>query len=132
MNKKEVVAVLNSLEVIESSGGEEAYALVKNNEENRKLLNDVGISSKVINCYGDEETFCILALGFSERYADVWDGTRLIAYEKSVEVKIDDEKSVVIYKNEGEFFLSISHDGGLVDITKLSAEQINEIVKVFN
>ncbi|WP_433956970.1 hypothetical protein [Cytobacillus horneckiae] len=131
MNKKDVVDVLNNFEVIESNGGEEAYALVANTEENRKQLNEVGVYSDVIKGYGDEDTFCILALAFSEGYADLYDGNKLIAFEKSVEVEMNNGQSVVMYKNDDEYFLSVFHDGGSVDILNLSDEQIEEIKNVF-
>ncbi|MCC2248942.1 hypothetical protein JUJ52_03085 [Virgibacillus sp. AGTR] len=73
MNKKqkqEVLDVLNDLEVIESNGGEDAYILVKNNKENQAALHHVGVDTETISRYGDEETFCILALAFGEGYAN--------------------------------------------------------------
>jgi len=70
MNKQAVLDVLNSLEVIEQQGGEDSYILVANSPENREKLNAVGISTSKINAYGDNETFCILALAFGEGYAD--------------------------------------------------------------
>lgn len=74
LNRKRIVDVLNSLEVIEQSGGEDCYILVKNSVENRKRLNDVGVPSVVIDRYGDVDTFCILALAFGEGLADYWMG----------------------------------------------------------
>ncbi len=68
---------LNELEVFESTGGEEAYALVYKTEEVIEDLHDVGISKETIDKYGDEETFCILALAFSEGFANWYDGTKL-------------------------------------------------------
>lgn len=72
MENQKILDVLNSLEVIEKQGGEDSYMLVENNEENRKQLNDVGISNEVIAKYGDNERFCILALAFGEGYADFY------------------------------------------------------------
>ncbi|MGE6515178.1 hypothetical protein [Lysinibacillus sphaericus] len=72
IDKQAVLDVLNSLEVIEQNGGENAYLLVGNNVENHKKLNALGVPSKTINNYGDEETFCILALALSEGYADYY------------------------------------------------------------
>ncbi|MBY0122179.1 hypothetical protein [Bacillus sp. S/N-304-OC-R1] len=130
MNRKEIAAVLNSFEVIESSGGEEAYALVANTEENRKELNEVGVPSDVINGYGDEDTFCILSLGFSEGYIDLYDGEKVIAFDESIEFEMDGNKSVTLYKNEGEYFLCVSNDGGSVDIMNISDEQRETIKKI--
>ncbi|EFV74453.1 hypothetical protein HMPREF1013_05333 [Bacillus sp. 2_A_57_CT2] len=131
MNKKEIAAVLNSFEVIESGGGEEAYALVANTEENREQLNAVGVPNEVINGYGDKETFCILSMGFSEGYIDLYDGEKVIVFDESVEIETDGSKSVIMYKNEGEHFICVSYDGGSVDIKKVPAEQVEEIKEMF-
>jgi len=39
--KQKVLDILNSLSVIEKQGGEDTYILIRNNNENRKLFNDV-------------------------------------------------------------------------------------------
>lgn len=70
MENQNVLDVLNSLEVIDRQGGDEAYILVANNEENRAKLTAVGVDPSICKKYGDEEDFCILALAFSEGYAD--------------------------------------------------------------
>lgn len=80
VEKQRVLDVLNSLEVIEQQGGEDAYMLVDNTEENRKRLNEVGVSDEIINGYGDENAFCILALAFGENYADEFVGGKFIKY----------------------------------------------------
>ena len=90
IDKKAILDVLNSLEVIEQEGGESAYLLVKNNVENHKKLNAVGVPSKTINNYGDEETFCILALALSEGYADHYNafkGGLVLEPENRIEVE---------------------------------------------
>ncbi|WP_339148388.1 hypothetical protein [Sutcliffiella sp. BMC8] len=73
---------LNKMEVIESEGGESAYALVENNEDNRKLLKEAGIPLETALRYGDNETFCIIALACGESYANWYDGTKLYYYSK--------------------------------------------------
>lgn len=78
VEKQKVLDVLNSLEVIEQSGGEDAYILVANNEDNLKKLNDLGVQADVINKYGDDETFCIIALAFSEKYANDFENGKLV------------------------------------------------------
>lgn len=70
VNRQAILDVLNSLEVIEQQGGEDCYMLVANNDENRAKLNAVGVPSEKMARYGDEDTFCIVALAFGERYAD--------------------------------------------------------------
>lgn len=74
---------LNKMDVIESQGGEESYALVENNEENRYLLTEAGIPLETALKYGDDETFCILALAFSEGYATYYDGEKLHYYDRA-------------------------------------------------
>lgn len=74
---------LNQMEVIESQGGEESYALVENNEENRRLLTEAGIPLETALKYGDKETFCIIALACSEGYATYYDGENLHYYDRT-------------------------------------------------
>jgi len=128
LNKKEVVKALNSLEVIEASGGDCAYVLVENNKENHELLNEVGISSDTINQYGDEETFCILSLGFSEGLIDLYDGSKCICFDEEIKLKVDTGKEVVLYKTDESVNISIHEDSGDVYIKELSKEQIIDIV----
>ncbi|WP_274856925.1 hypothetical protein [Bacillus methanolicus] len=128
--KKRILDVLNSLEVIEENGGDECYLLVENNEENHKKLNDVGVSSETINKYGDEETFCILSLAFSEGYCDLYDGDKLIVFDKCIEVEVKTGKFVVLYKHDGDFHLSVFEDGGSVSTSKLTDDQVSEIKNV--
>lgn len=107
LNKKEVVEALNSLEVIEASGGDCAYVLVENSKENHEILNGVGISSETMNKYGDEETFCILSLGFSEGLIDLYDGSKCVLFDKEIKLKVDDGKEVILFKADDKFILSI-------------------------
>lgn len=128
--KKRVLDVLNSLDVIETNGGEEAYILVENNKENHELLNDVGVPSETINGFGDEETFCILSLAFSEGYADLYDGNKIIAFDRKMEVEVSKGEDIILYKHNGGVYLALSKDDGSVAAMKLSGEQINQIKTV--
>lgn len=96
MNKQAVLDVLNSLEVIETNGGEDAYILVANSEENRMKLNAVGVTDETITRYGDDETFCILALAFNEGYADEYRDGKLVLWGP-----IDDELRYRVLNGEG-------------------------------
>lgn len=78
--KQKVLNVLNGLEVIETNGGDDAYILVASSSENLEKLNEVGVSIELALKYGDEETFCILALAFGEGYADEWEDGKLIVH----------------------------------------------------
>lgn len=127
IEKQKVVEALNSLEIIETNGGESAYALFENNEENRAVLNKVGISDDVINGYGDEETSCMLAIGFGEGYADLYDGNKLIVFEEQVEIELEEGLSAILFKHEGAPYISLSSDGGEVLIKKLTDEQVDKI-----
>ncbi|MFF2528192.1 hypothetical protein ACFVS2_04675 [Brevibacillus sp. NPDC058079] len=60
MNRQAFLDILNSLQVVDSEGGESAYILVENNEEVLRKLNAVGIVDEVINQYGDDESFDLL------------------------------------------------------------------------
>lgn len=127
IEKQRKLDVLNSLDVIESNGGEEAYMLVKNSEENHELLNDAGISSETIDKYGDDETFCVLSLAFGEGYCDLYDGGRLIVFDESVELEVEKGKSIIFYKHSGNIHLALSEDSGKIVTTILSDEQLQKI-----
>ncbi|WP_337982817.1 MazG nucleotide pyrophosphohydrolase domain-containing protein [Lysinibacillus sp. C5.1] len=97
IDKQAILDVLNSLEVIEQEGGESAYLLVKNNVENHKKLNAVGVPSKTINNYGDKETFCILALALSEGYADHYNafkGGLVLEPENRIEIETSNASGI--------------------------------------
>lgn len=96
MNKQAILDVLNSMDVIEMNGGDDAYILVANDEENRKKLNAVGVSDDTIIRYGDEKTCCILALACSEGYADDYDKGKFILWGP-----IDDELRYRVLNGEG-------------------------------
>lgn len=70
MSRQAVLDVLNNLPVFESQGGEDCYILVEFTDEIVNRLESVGISKEKAERYGDKETFCILALAFSEGYAN--------------------------------------------------------------
>ncbi|EQB35026.1 hypothetical protein M948_18140 [Virgibacillus sp. CM-4] len=127
IEKQQVIDVLNGLEVIEENGGEDTYVLVENSEENHKQLNSVGISSETINRYGDEETFCILALAFSEGYADLYDGNKIIFFDEKVELEVEEGKTIIFYKDDGDFYLAVSEDSGNVSINKLTDEHLQAL-----
>ncbi|MGK5511762.1 hypothetical protein [Brevibacillus formosus] len=73
MNKQAVLDVLNSLEVVETNGGDSPYIIVENNEDVRKKLNAVGITNEVINQYGYDDAFDVLSLAFAEGYTDYYE-----------------------------------------------------------
>ena len=102
---------LNSLEVVESQGGDDAYLLVANSPENRAKLNAVGVTDEQINGYGDEETFCLLALAFDLDFADEidtdgklakWD---LVTFRERAQIIIDAE---LIESNDYPSIYSVS------------------------
>lgn len=76
IDKNKVLDVLNELEVVEE--GAEGYILVENTSEVHEKLNALGVASETINKYGDEETFCIIALAFSEKYANEFVDGKLV------------------------------------------------------
>jgi len=119
MNKQAILDVLNSLEVTDSQGGEDAYALVDNTPEVRDELNALGITDETIEGYGDKESFCILALAFGEGYADYHQSGKLFLFGP-----IDDDLRQRVVNGEGtaidaerllralepELFGEVSHD----------------------
>lgn len=96
MNRQMVLDVLNSLEVIEQNGGDDAYILVDNTEETRKKLNKVGITDGEIYSTGDENSFCILALAFNGKYADDYEDGKLIVWGP-----VDDKLRYRVLNGEG-------------------------------
>lgn len=86
MNKQAILDVLNNLDVIEQSGGEDAYILVAINQENLAELAEVGITEDMVEGYGtDGEDFCILAFAFGEKYADDYENGKLIIWNSLVD-----------------------------------------------
>lgn len=132
IEKQQVLDVLNSLEVIEENGGEDAYILVKNDENNKKLLNEVGITTEIIEKYGDGETFCILALAFNERYADLYYNSELIAFDKSFAVELEHDEIVILYNYDGKYHIMVSKDDGKISTVELTNEQLQEIKNVID
>jgi len=92
MENQKVCDVLNSLEVVYEEGGDHAALLVKTSEENFKKLESVGVDRKTALKYGDtdENEFCILALGFSENYADGIERGKLVNKEEQFTSKVDE------------------------------------------
>lgn len=78
IENKDVLDVINSLEVEEYGTADSPYMLVENNEENRSKMQAVGVSEQTLLKYGDDEFFCIVALSYSEGYANSHDGTNFI------------------------------------------------------
>ncbi|MGG4453785.1 hypothetical protein [Brevibacillus porteri] len=96
MNRQAVLDILNSLEVVETNGGEDAYILVENSEEIRKKLNAVGVADEVINRYGDDEAFDVLALAYAEGYTDYYEKGQFVLWGP-----IDDELRYRVLSGEG-------------------------------
>lgn len=90
MNKQAVLDVLNDLPVFESQGGEDPYILIELTDEAVSKLESAGISREMAERYGDDETFCILALAFSEGYANRFLNGRL-AYKDYPDYYGDDD-----------------------------------------
>lgn len=78
MNRQAILDVLNSLEVVEQNGGDEAYILVDVTPEMVNELAEVGVTQDTIHKYGDAETTCILAMAFCEGYANGFDKGKLV------------------------------------------------------
>jgi len=72
MSNQSILNVLNSLEVQEQGGGDDAYIQVNQTPETVARLMELGVSQDTISKYGDGETFCILALAFGEGYANFY------------------------------------------------------------
>ncbi|EHS59419.1 hypothetical protein [Paenibacillus sp. Aloe-11] len=78
LNKQAILDVLNSLEVVDEQGGDDAYMLVDVTPEMLDKLAYVGVSKDTVVKYGDEESICILALAFGEGYANGFERNRLV------------------------------------------------------
>lgn len=130
--KQQVLDALNNMEVIESNGGEDAYIIVENNEKIRAELNELGISNETIRSYGDEETFCVLSLAFSEGYCDLHDGNKLIAFDKSVTIEYGDGSEAIMYMRNGDYHLAIDDSHGGFSVIKLLEGQVESIREFIN
>lgn len=132
IDKKLALTVLNSLEVIEREGGEYAYILVENNEENRLALNAVDISDKTIKKYGDDKTFCILALAFGEKLADLYAGGELIYFDKMMEFETETPGvDVIFYECDGETYIAITEPDGSFIKNKVSSDKLETFQELF-
>jgi len=80
MNKQAILDVLNSLEVVDQQGGDDAYMMVDNNDVVKEKLAAVGVASETIKKYGDDESFCVLALAFGEGYCDDYENGKFILW----------------------------------------------------
>lgn len=130
IEKQRVLDALNSLEVVDENGGDSAYLIVDSSNENLEKLNVVGVTKETALKYGDEETFCILALAFSEGYADLYDGSKLIAFDRSFEVSIEKDKFITLYKLNGKSYIMLSRDGGEISTVELTNDQLVDIKSV--
>lgn len=114
-NKIEILNVLNSLEIIDQNGGDDAYMLVANTPETRERLSQLGVSSETIRNYGDDETFCILALAFGEGYAtDYKSGVGLIYEEKKIDEIKEDLNAIADEVWEKDVFDVITNQEGKI------------------
>ncbi|AOZ91585.1 hypothetical protein [Paenibacillus crassostreae] len=105
-NNQAILDVLNSLEVIEQYGGDDAYILVENSIETRAKLNTVGVTDEQILGVGDEEQFCILALACNEGFAtDYQDGKLVFIESKEITCKLLDGSEVIL--SEGDRVLAV-------------------------
>lgn len=96
IDKQAVLDVLNSLGVVETNGGDSPYILVENNENVRMKLNAVGVNDEVINQYGDDDSFDVLALACAEGYADYWEKGKFVVWGP-----LDDELRYRVLNGEG-------------------------------
>lgn len=91
-DNQKILDILNEMDVFESNGGEEPYALVKVNEDSKQMLEEAGITLETALKYGDEEDFCIVALALSEGYANWWTGEKLMNIDKET---VDEIKRLI-------------------------------------
>lgn len=93
LTDREKLDLINSMEIIESSanGVEIEYILVKDNDENRKILNQIGLTEKDIesDCYPEDDMLDIVVVGF--KFADFYDG-------KQKRFLVEDAKEVDLTK----------------------------------
>lgn len=114
MDKQAVLDVLNNLEVIETNGGEDPYILVERTDATIQKLNDVGVSTETIDQYGDEETFCILALGFGEQCANFVKNGALKNVENATELTFPNGYTVQLFEFEGKVRLTLLDSAGVL------------------
>lgn len=80
MSNQAILDILNSLEVEDQQGGDDAYILVNVTPEMVDELAEFGVTQDTIHKYGDAETTCILAMAFGEGYANGFKDGKLVYY----------------------------------------------------
>lgn len=124
IDKNKVLDVLNSLEVVEE--GSEGYILVENSPEVHEKLNALGVASKTINKYGDEETFCIIALAFTEGYANEFVDGKLVSLAQSAMWLVYDSCEGVLYNGGDESEARKAYDKMRAHIAALAEDELGD------
>lgn len=124
IDKNKVLDVLNNLQIVEE--GSEGYILVENNSEVHEKLNALGVSSEIINKYGDDETFCIIALAFTEGYANDFVDGKLVSLVKSEMWLVYDSCEGVLYNGGDEIEAKKAYDKMRVHIAALAEDDLGD------
>lgn len=75
---QEKIKWLNTLEVVESEGGETCYVLVEGTEEVIAKLREFGVSEGAIHCYDNGEGLIDIVPAAFECGASYWTGSRFV------------------------------------------------------
>ncbi|KAA8747134.1 hypothetical protein [Paenibacillus sp. UASWS1643] len=95
MDKQTILDVLNNLEVVDQQGGDEAWMLVDVTPEMIEELDHVGVEKETVLKYGDDESVCILALAFGEKYANFWHKGQLVNWPQEAVDLIEEMESAL-------------------------------------
>ena len=129
INSKDVIDVLNSLEVVEFQSGEDPYISVADSKENRGKLTGIGVSNEVIDKYSDKEHICILSLATTEDYSDlVTSDMEFIKFEDSASLQSGESQILLARHSEG---LHVIHSSlGSFRTEELTSKQLKDIYRV--
>lgn len=127
--KKEIVKVLNNIEIIEENGGEDGYALAEQNQKNYDDLAAVGVTKETIDEYASDGCFCVLSLAFSENIANHIENGKFKAVEDIVTIDLQTKNGLAqmgVLKDEGKtqmFYM----DAAVCTSKDLTTDEINAL-----
>lgn len=102
MSDQKILDVLNNTEIFERNGGEDPYLLVEITPENEKAFNEAGVSTETLKRYGDDTTFCLLALALGEGFADEYNRGTFIKRDKGLSLPLASGHTVDFFNHEGK------------------------------
>lgn len=124
MDNHEALYYLNQMEVISSNGGEETYAIVENNEENRELLEKAGIPLYKALRYSshlDHKDFCIFATAHEAGIANYWTGEHMMYLDELDQLDALTKENKQLKETIQQAFFEATHEDTAYAIYRVQA-----------